>query len=406
MTTNMGFVAPDANEKHPSAPILDTEKRPARSRSSPPGRHTSRTRIAPLPAVTAVWSVLCAGLGLWWLLDFDAYPLATGQSDGVLMIVPPTAAAVAFLALGLAGVPLAMLLGRTGDRTRGRGVILLAGAGYVIVVGVVAPDVQLLAFLGYLTALSAPLVVVGLLIGGARRHPGNLIPLALIGTAIVVGFAMGQIGEPTLRMFESIGEGLRRVGFRPVILVVMVAGGALFALLTLAAAGRGRGWPRTPEGRVRLDRWGRVATWVAAACPMPYVLIRMTWLTPWPQGIPGGPESLGAGVRVFGILLGLAALGGAVLTLGLIYRWGEVFPAWLPRLRGRRVPVMAAVVPATVVSVALCASAVSLAMMSTNEGAGWVIAAIPTPIWGPALGLATYAYYRRRTQVGAGTAAV
>jgi hypothetical protein len=104
-------------------------------------------------------------------------------------------------------------------------------------------------------------------------------------------------------------------------------------------------------------------------------------------------------VRVF-ILLGLAALGGAVLTLGLISRWGEVFPAWLPGLpglRGRTVPVLAAVVPATLVAVVLCASAISMIMMSTRDGAGWLVAAIPAPVWGPALGLATYAYYRRRT---------
>jgi hypothetical protein len=105
-------------------------------------------------------------------------------------------------------------------------------------------------------------------------------------------------------------------------------------------------------------------------------------------------------VRVFGILLGLAALGGAVLTLGLISRWGEVFPAWLPGLRGRRVPTMAAVLPATIVSAALCASALSLVMLSSADGAGWLVPAIPGPVWGPALGLATYAYYRRRAAGG------
>jgi hypothetical protein len=40
--------------------------------------------------------------------------------------------------------------------------------------------------------------------------------------------------------------------------------------------------------------------------------------------------------------------------------------------------------------------------MSRIDGAAWVIAAIPAPVWGPTLGLATYAYYRRRTDVPAG----
>ncbi|WP_345045742.1 hypothetical protein [Georgenia daeguensis] len=130
---------------------------------------------------------------------------------------------------------------------------------------------------------------------------------------------------------------------------------------------------------------------------MPYAVIRLTWPTPWPQGAPGGPDSIGDGVRASGILLGLAALGGAVLTLGLISRRGDVFPARRPGLRGRLVPVLAAVVPAALVATVLCASSISMIMMSTRDGAGWLVAAIPAPLWGPTLGLATYAYYRRRT---------
>jgi hypothetical protein len=36
--------------------------------------------------------------------------------------------------------------------------------------------------------------------------------------------------------------------------------------------------------------------------------------------------------------LATVAVGGAVLTLGLVQRWGEVFPRWLPVLAGQRVP--------------------------------------------------------------------
>lgn len=103
---------------------------------------------------------------------------------------------------------------------------------------------------------------------------------------------------------------------------------------------------------------------------MPYAIIRLTWPTPWPQGAPGGPDSIGDGVRASGILLGLAALGCAVLTLGLISRRGDVFPARRPGLRGRLVPVLAAVVPAALVATVLCASSISMIMMSTRDGAG------------------------------------
>lgn len=366
----------------------------------PAGTSRPRTRRPALAAVAAAWSAGCAALGLWWLLVPGAYPLdrgGTGSSSGLVEIVPAQMASWAFLVLGVAGIGLAVLLGQAGARAAGGRALLAAGAGYAVVFGILVPDVQLLAVLGYLIALTGPGVLVVLLAVGARRHPRNLLVLMVIGLGVLAGLLAGQIGEPTVQMLRGIRDGFGRIGIRPLVLAGLLAGGVLFAVLTLTAARRGFLAPSTPASRERLDRWGRVATWVAAASPMPYALIRMTWLTPWPQGVPGGPDSLGGGVRVFGILLGLAAVGGGLLTLGLVFRWGEVFPAWLPGLRGRAVPVPAAVIPGTAVAAVLCASAISIVTMSTADGAGWLVAAIPAPLWGPALGLATYAYYRRRT---------
>lgn len=369
-----------------------TTDRPRPHVSDPPA--PSRRLVA---AATA-WSAVAVALGLWWLLDPAAYPLGPRLSEdpsGLVQLVPRAVVATTLLVLGVAGAPLATGLGRvTGDR-RGRRALLAAGAGYAVVLVVLVPDVQVLAVLGYLVALSAPLVVVALLTAGARRHPRNLIPLAVIGAAVLVGVLTGHIGAPTLELLGEIRDGFGRVGLRPVVLAVLVGGGALFGLLTLSAAGRREAC--SPERAARLDRWGRVATYVAAASPVPYAAVRMTWLTPWPQGAPGGAEAIDPGIRVFGLLLGLAAVGGAILTLGLVRPWGEVFPSWLPRLRGRPVPVTAAVLPATVVCLALLASSVSLVMLAVAADAGWLVAAIPAPVWGPALGLATYAYYRRRT---------
>jgi hypothetical protein len=44
-------------------------------------------------------------------------------------------------------------------------------------------------------------------------------------------------------------------------------------------------------------------------------------------------------------------LAGAFLTLGLVQRWGEVFPRWVPFLSGKRVPPAMAIVPASLVTV-------------------------------------------------------
>ena len=68
-------------------------------------------------------------------------------------------------------------------------------------------------------------------------------------------------------------------------------------------------------GRLALRH--RIAlTLVAAAGPLPYVLVRSTWLTPWPLLAPG--EVMLPEIRLCGLLLGGAALLGTVLTLGLV----------------------------------------------------------------------------------------
>ena len=53
----------------------------------------------------------------------------------------------------------------------------------------------------------------------------------------------------------------------------------------------------------------------------------------------------GLGERTYVVFLSVVSEALAFTAFGLIARWGEVFPRWLPLLRGRRVPTMAAVVP-------------------------------------------------------------
>ncbi len=44
---------------------------------------------------------------------------------------------------------------------------------------------------------------------------------------------------------------------------------------------------------------------------------------------------------------------GAALTVGLVRPWGKVWPSWVPRLGGRRVPPLIALVPASFVGLLL-----------------------------------------------------
>ena len=134
---------------------------------------------------------------------------------------------------------------------------------------------------------------------------------------------------------------------------------------------------------------------IAAVCALPYGLVRLTWLTPWP--LAGSAAELAAHpeIRLHGLLLGLAALAGAVLTTGLVAA-GARFAALAPVLRGRPVPVAAAVVPGTLVATLFTVAAIPFSAMAVSSGTPEMLLYFPFPIWGPALGAAVLAYALRR----------
>ena len=50
----------------------------------------------------------------------------------------------------------------------------------------------------------------------------------------------------------------------------------------------------------------------------------------------------GVGESLYVVSLSVVSMSAALLTLGLVRRWGEVFPLWMPHVGGRPVPVRAA----------------------------------------------------------------
>ncbi len=100
----------------------------------------------------------------------------------------------------------------------------------------------------------------------------------------------------------------------------------------------------------------------------------------------------------------------ALFSLGLVRPWGEVLPAWVPWLRGRRIPPGPVVVLAATGGVLLTAiwtfalRNVFTGGLDEVHGRGWhtLIVACYTPavLWGPLLLLVTYLYHRRRTRRG------
>lgn len=122
-------------------------------------------------------------------------------------------------------------------------------------------------------------------------------------------------------------------------------------------------------------------------------------------------------VELYVVLLSIVSELLAFTAVGLVSTWGEVFPQWVPFLRGRRVPTLAAVIPgaigATILTVLWIEMLVMLALGRTLTGGAipddgvldvhtWqgLLAAVmyaPLIAWGPLLGAVTFAYYRRRT---------
>ena len=133
--------------------------------------------------------------------------------------------------------------------------------------------------------------------------------------------------------------------------------------------GHGPGLPATEQGRLPelrthrrkhgLDdtcQCGAVGKWavaIAVLIPLLYAATRWAWALGFPLGISEEFFREGQAVGLWWAGAGLAtvAIGGALLTLGLVQRWGEVFPRWIPFLAGKRVPPALAIVPASLVSI-------------------------------------------------------
>ncbi|UYM07176.1 hypothetical protein [Solicola gregarius] len=122
-------------------------------------------------------------------------------------------------------------------------------------------------------------------------------------------------------------------------------------------------------------------------------------------------------IELYVVLLSIGSELLAFTAIGLVARWGEVFPRWLPGLRGRRVPISLAVVPAALGSVVLTLlwgwAALTAVFTKTIQWgdvpsyspfaqydyqfAVASIAYLPLVLWGPFLAALTVGYYRRRT---------
>lgn len=327
--------------------------------------------------LAATWAALYGLLALTWTLTGQGYPFAINDesvSTSLLRLLPAEVGAPVFAGVALVtAVAVFAMSGSHAVRLRGvaRGLLLTYGWLVAAALLLVVPDTEVLTLAGY-----APMLILSLPFGGLPVDYAEVFDWALLnkGLAVVGGLLVARAvliwQRRTAGSCESCGRGDAHGSW------------------TAAASA---------------TRWGRWVAWIAAAIPMTYALTRFAWLAGIPLGISGqmlddmhetGAVWAGTGLAAFAVV-------GAMLTLGLVRPWGEVFPRWMIGLAGRRVPIKLAVVPATLVAIAVAAA--SLGFFATPKFLELIgdlnSAATPMllwPLWAAALGAATLAYYLRR----------
>lgn len=324
----------------------------------------------------AAWAALYGTLALGWTATGRGFPFGTNDPGGdasLLRGLPAEAGAPIFAAVLLVTAVAALNLPTLNPRGAARTAVLAAGWTVVALLLVVVPDVRLLARAGY-----APMLVIGAPFGWPPVDYADIVTWPVVNMAVSVAGGLLLARALLAWQFRTAGACVR-CG-RP-------AGGATGGWASAASAAR----------------WGRWAAYTAAAIPVGYALTRFGWLAAVLTGVTEldraefGDDSVvwaGAGLGAFGCV-------GAVLTLGLVQRWGEVFPRWMVGLAGRRVPVLLATVPATVVAVLITSASLGLltsgAVTELGGAGAWLVAPMLLwPVWGAALGAATLGYHLRR----------
>lgn len=353
-----------------------------------------------------VASVVAGGIGALWLARPDLYPF--GSTDRVTVSVTHriehATAGGMLVASALIGV-LAVAVAALHWTPALERLVLVVALLQTVFFGLVMTDASVMSLLGYAVAFAGPAILVTTVVGLCLRRSvvGYVIATAAVGfvaTGAVTGFldlgVVTKFWRNVSHSFESFGA---RLGWGLLMASLAVSWG--WAAARLAAGSRvSRSTIFTCPEAVR--RWGKAVTIAAAVCPLPYAFLRLLWLTPWPVDLRADmdrPE-----VRMQGAFLGVAALVGCLLTLGLISRWGERFPRWVPFLGERTVPPALAVVPGIVVAAAATMAGPGLLLSGLeSNGAGLGLAGValtvlifPFPIWGPLLAAAVLAYHLRR----------
>ncbi|MET8091478.1 hypothetical protein [Micromonospora sp. NPDC005220] len=264
--------------------------------------------------------------------------------------------------------------------------------------------------------LGSAVVALLLALPGRRRIPTGVLVGASLLSAAVVFFTLadfrilGNLAYVFMLKFSAINWTVINQLFAVVSVGLMVVSAVVYQRRTSGACTRcGRsdtesGW----TSRESAARWGKRAAYTAVVVPLLYASTRWAWALGFPLGISNELWEEGKKDHLWIAGAALATMGalGSLLTLGLVQRWGEVFPRWMVGLRGRRVPMLLAIIPATLVSIMVTIAGVMYirlhfqgAFDNQKDDWGATVPEMVWPVWGLALGAATLAYYFRRRGV-------
>lgn len=354
-------------------------------------RAPASRRLASAGTVIAT-AVLAAALV--WLVAPHAGPYASGHSPIELVLGGQSAAASlaaagvqAAASAAMVAVGIVVLAGRT--TSAGLLSVLALSASGAVAFGLLGFDGIVIA--GYTLAFLVPFGVVALIAVLSVRRPIAAVSLAtsVAGIVVLAWFGGVPLVEFPSRFIAAVADDLVRFGTSLVLSAfvgVWMLWGAIVSTRRLGRVG------------AFVERHRIVITAAAAACAAPYVVARASWLTPWP--LFGGSSDVFTAqpdVRAVGLMLGVAMLAGAILTLGLVLPWGTRLPRWVPRVGGAPVPVALAVVPASVAAVLFTAGGVqSLMLVASASLPLEIVLMLPFWLWGPLLALATLGYVRHR----------
>ena len=343
------------------------------------------------PYAAVVWSLLYAALGIYWVVSGRGFPYTPqAVSSGMGPLIGRLGPVVAWIVVSMAGIPAAVMGVAMLRGVRGRMLqpfFIIAGALLAGVLLLLMTSLDLLVKVGYI-----PAAIFGLF----TAEKGQMYLDAWKQSATI------------LQLLCIIG------GFLWLAATVRYARLSMDACLYCGRRDSLEGW--TSPDRAR--RWGQIAVYLAMVAPVLYAFVRYAWALGFPLGMTEAylRQGQASGTWVSGLFLATFGLVGALLMLGLVQRWGEVFPRWMVGLAGRRVPMGLAVIPASLASVLLAVGGIGiwsgLGQIVVNvEAAGakgmeifWEIffQVGPTllfPLWGVALAVATLGYYFRRRGV-------